>query len=95
VVSIKQGKNGKAASTPSVSLGKGKSLAAKTLMTKAKIKAKKGDKLDVSVVGTNTTGVTDSGKTLKFKSNGTYFAKVSVTRKNGTSTSRVFKVVVK
>jgi ribosomal protein L14 len=95
VVSIKQGKKSKAASTASVSVGKGKSLTAKTLMTKAKIKAKKGDKLDVSVVGAKTTGVTDSGKTLKFKSNGTYFAKVSVTRKNGTSTSRVFKVVVK
>jgi hypothetical protein len=95
VVSITQGKKGKAASTPSVSVGKGNSLAAKTLMTKAKIKAKRGDKLDVSVVGAKTTGVTDSGKTLKFKSNGNYYAKVSVTRKNGTSTSRVFKVVVK
>jgi phosphotransferase system HPr-like phosphotransfer protein len=95
VVSIKQGKNSKAASTPSASVGKGKSLSAKSLMTKAKIKAKKGDKLDVSVVGATTTGVIDSGKSLKFKSKGTYYAKVSVTRKNGTSTSRVFKVVVK
>jgi hypothetical protein len=95
VVSITQGKKGKAASTPSVSVGKGKSLAAKTLMTKAKIKAKKGDKLDVTVVGAKTSGVTDAGKSLKFKSKGTYYAKVSVTRKNGTSTSRVFKVVVK
>jgi hypothetical protein len=95
VVSIKQGKKSKAASTASVSVGKGKSLTAKSLMTKAKIKAKKGDKLDVSVVGAKTSGVTDSGKTLKFKSKGTYYAKVSVTRKNGTSTSRVFKVVVK
>ena len=95
VISIKQGKKSKAASTASVSVGKGKSLAAKTLMSKAKIKAKKGDKLDVSVVGEKTTGVTDSGKALKFKSGGTYYAKVSVTRKNGTSTSRVFKVVVK
>jgi hypothetical protein len=64
-------------------------------MTKAKIKAKKGDKLDISVVGAMTTGVTDSGKSLKFKSKGTYNAKVTVVRKNGTSTSRVFKVVVK
>jgi hypothetical protein len=95
VVSIKQGKNGKAASTASVSVGKGKSLAAKTLMTKAKIKAKKGDKLDVSVVGAKTSGVTDSGKTLKFKSKGTYYVKVVVTRKNSSATSRVFKVVVK
>jgi hypothetical protein len=95
VVSIKQGKKSKAASTSSVSVGKGKSLAAKTLMSKAKIKAKKGDKLDVSVVGEKTTGVTDSGKALKFKSKGTYNAKVTVVRKNGTSTSRVFKVVVK
>jgi hypothetical protein len=95
VVSIKQGKNGKAASTASVSVGKGKSLAAKTLMTKAKIKAKKGDKLDVSVVGEKTTGVTDSGKTLKFKSKGTFYVKVVVTRKNLSATSRVFKVVVK
>ncbi len=95
VVSITQGKKGKAASTASVSVGKGKSLSAKTLMTKAKIKAKKGDKLDVSVVGAKTSGVTDAGKSLKFKSKGTYYAKVSVTRKNGTSTSRVFKVVVK
>jgi hypothetical protein len=95
VVSIKQGKKSKAASTPSVSVGKGKSLTAKTLMTKAKIKAKKGDKLDISVVGQTTTGVSDSGKSLKFKSKGTYNAKVTVVRKNGTSTSRVFKVVVK
>ncbi len=95
VVSIKQGKKGKAASTASVSVGKGKSLAAKTLMSKAKIKAKKGDKLDISVVGATTTGVTDSGKSLKFKSKGSYNAKVTVVRKNGTSTSRVFKVVVK
>jgi hypothetical protein len=95
VVSIKQGKKSKAASTPSISVGKGKSLAAKTLMSKAKIKAKKGDKLDISVVGTTTSGVTDSGKSLKFKSKGTYNAKVTVVRKNGTSTSRVFKVVVK
>ena len=95
VVSIKQGKKSKAASTPSVSVGKGKSLSAKTLMSKAKIKAKKGDKLDISVVGSKTTGVTDSGKNLKFKSKGTYNAKVTVVRKDGTSTSRVFKVVVK
>ena len=95
VVSIKQGKNRKAASTLSVSVGKGKSLAAKTLMDKAKIKAKKGDKLDVSVVGANTTGVTDSGKSLKFKSKGTFYVKVVVTRKNLIATSRVFKVVVK
>jgi hypothetical protein len=95
VISIKQGKKSKAASTASVSVGKGKSLAAKTLMSKAKIKAKKGDKLDISVVGTTTSGVTDSGKSLKFKSKGTYNAKVTVVRKNGTSTSRVFKVVVK
>ncbi len=95
VVSIKQGKKSKAASTASVSVGKGKSLTAKSLMTKAKIKAKKGDKLDVSVVGAKTSGVTDSGKNLKFKSKGTYNAKVTVVRKNGTSTSRVFKVVVK
>ena len=95
VVSIKQGKKSKAASTASVSVGKGKSLAAKTLMSKAKIKAKKGDKLDISVVGSKTTGVTDSGKNLKFKSKGTYNAKVTVVRKDGTSTSRVFKVVVK
>jgi hypothetical protein len=95
VVSIKQGKKSKAASTSSVSVGKGKSLAAKTLMSKAKIKAKKGDKLDISVVGATTSGVTDSGKSLKFKSMGTYNAKVTVVRKNGTSTSRVFKVVVK
>jgi hypothetical protein len=95
VVSIKQGKNGKAASTASVSVGKGKSLAAKTLMTKAKIKAKKGDTLDVSVVGAKTSGVTDSGKTLKFKSKGTFYVKVVVTRKNLSATSRVFKVVVK
>ena len=95
VVSIKQGKNGKAASTASVSVGKGKSLAAKTLMTKAKIKAKKGDKLDISVVGATTNGVTDAGKTLKFKSKGTYYVKVVVTRKNSSATSRVFKVVVK
>ena len=95
VVSIKQGKKSKAASTSSVSVGKGKSLAAKTLMSKAKIKAKKGDKLDISVVGATTSGVTDSGKSLKFKSKGTYNAKVTVVRKNGTSTSRVFKVVVK
>jgi hypothetical protein len=95
VVSIKQGKKSKAASTSSVSVGKGKSLTAKSLMTKAKIKAKKGDKLDISVVGATTSGVTDSGKSLKFKSKGTYNAKVTVVRKNGTSTSRVFKVVVK
>ena len=95
VISIKQGKKSKAASTPSISVGKGKSLAAKTLMSKAKIKAKKGDKLDISVVGAATSGVTDSGKSLKFKSKGTYNAKVTVVRKNGTSTSRVFKVVVK
>ena len=95
VVSIKQGKKSKAASTSSISVGKGKSLAAKTLMSKAKIKAKKGDKLDISVVGTTTSGVADSGKSLKFKSKGTYNAKVTVVRKNGTSTSRVFKVVVK
>jgi hypothetical protein len=95
VVSITQGKKSKAASTASVSVGKGKSLSAKSLMTKAKIKAKKGDKLDISVVGAMTTGVTDSGKSLKFKSKGTYNAKVTVVRKNGTSTSRVFKVVVK
>ena len=95
VVSIKQGKKSKAASTSSVSVGKGKSLAAKSLMTKAKIKAKKGDKLDISVVGATTSGVTDSGKSLKFKSKGTYYVKVSVARKNGSSTGRVFKVVVK
>ena len=95
VVSIKQGKKSKAASTSSVSVGKGKSLAAKTLMSKAKIKAKKGDKLDISVVGATTSGVTDSGKSLKFKSKGTFYVKVSVARKNGSSTGRVFKVVVK
>ena len=95
MVSIKQGKKSKSASTPSISVGKGKSLAAKTLMSKAKIKAKKGDKLDISVVGAATSGVTDSGKSLKFKSKGTYNVKVTVVRKNGTSTSRVFKVVVK
>ena len=95
VVSIKQGKKSKAASTSSVSVGKGKSLTAKSLMSKAKIKAKKGDKLDVSVVGAKTSGVTDSGKTLKFKSKGTYYVKVVVTRKNSSATSRVFKVVVK
>ena len=95
VISIKQGKKSKAASTASVSVGKGKSLAAKTLMSKAKIKVKKGDKLDISVVGSTTNGVTDAGKTLKFKSKGTYNAKVTVVRKDGTSTSRVFKVVVK
>jgi hypothetical protein len=95
VVSIKQGKKSKAASTAKVSVGKGKSLSAKTLMSKAKIRAKKGDKLDISVVGATTSGVTDSGKSLKFKSKGTYNAKVTVVRKNGTSTSRVFKVVVK
>jgi hypothetical protein len=95
VVSIKQGKKSKAASTSSVSVGRGKSLAAKTLMSKAKIKAKKGDKLDISVVGAKTTGVSDSGKNLKFKSKGTYYVKVSVARKNGSSTGRVFKVVVK
>ena len=95
VVAITQSQKNKALSLARVSVKKGKSLTAKSLMKKAKIKAKKGDKLDISVVGSKTTGVTDTGKTLKFKSKGTYFAKVSVIRKNGTSTSRVFKVVVK
>jgi hypothetical protein len=95
VVSIKQGKKSKAASTSSVSIRKGKSLSAKTLMSEAKIKAKNGDRLDISVVGSKTTGVTDAGKSLKFKSKGTYYVKVVVTRKNSSATSRVFKVVVK
>lgn len=95
VVSIKQGKKSKAASIKSVHLGKGKSLAAKTMRNKAKIKGKKGDKLDISVVGARTLGVSDSGNSLKFKSKGTYYVKVSVVRKNGSSTGRVFKVVVK
>jgi hypothetical protein len=95
VVAIKQGKKSKAASTASVSIRKGKSLSAKTLMSEAKIKAKNGDRLDISVVGSKTTGVTDAGKSLKFKSKGTYYVKVVVTRKNSSATSRVFKVVVK
>ena len=99
VVSITQKSNAKtsvkAPATPSVSVGKGKFLAAKTLMNKAKIKAKKGDQLSISVVGAKKAGVTRTGKSLKFKSKGTYYAKVTVARKNGTSTSRVFKVFVK
>jgi hypothetical protein len=99
VVSITQKSNAKtsvkAPATPSVSVRKGKFLAAKTLMNKAKIKAKKGDQLSISVVGAKKAGVTRTGKSLKFKSKGTYYAKVTVARKNGTSTSRVFKVFVK
>jgi phosphotransferase system HPr-like phosphotransfer protein len=95
VVSIKQSKASKVPAIASISVKKGKSVTAKSLMKKAKIKAKKGDKLGISIVGSKTNGVKDTGKTLKFKSKGTYFAKVSVIRKNGSSTSRVFKVVVK
>ena len=85
----------KAPAIPSVSVGKGKFLAAKTLMNKAKIQSKKGDQLSISVVGAKKAGVTRSGKSLKFQKKGTYNVKVTVVRKNSTSTSRVFKVVVK
>jgi hypothetical protein len=78
-----------------VSAKRNKPLSASTIMGKAKIKSKKGDKLGLSIVGTNASGVTDLGKTLKFKKKGTYFVKLTVTRKAGTKMSRIFRVVVK
>lgn len=93
-VSIKQGGKNTVAGIKSVTAKPNKSLSASKIMKKAKIKAKKGDKLGLSIVGTNVSGVTDSGSSLKFKKKGVYYVKLTVTRKAGTNMSRIFKVVV-
>jgi hypothetical protein len=94
-VSIKQGGKTSVSGIKGISAKPNKSLSASTIMDKAKIKSKKGDKLGLSIVGTNVSGVTDLGKSLKFKKRGTYFVKLTITRKAGTKMSRIFRVVVK
>ncbi len=94
-VSIKQGGKTSVSGIKGISAKPNKSLSAKTIMDKAKIKSKKGDRLGLSIVGTNVSGVTDSGSSLKFKKRGTYFVKLTITRKAGTKMSRIFRVVVK
>ncbi len=94
-ISIKQGKKNTVAKIKGISAKQNKLINANTIMDKAKIKPKKGDKLGLSIVGTNVSGVTDLGKSLKFKKKGTYFVKLTVTRKAGAKMSRIFRVVVK
>jgi hypothetical protein len=95
VVAIKQNGKKNVASVKTISASKGKRLDAKALLKQAKIKLKSGDKYDISAVGADDYGVSDAGKYLNFKYKGTYFVKVTVSRKLGSSTSRLFKVQVK
>ena len=94
VLTIKQNGKTKVSPVKNIVIKKKKTLSAKYLAGKAGIKKKTGDKRLISVVGKDTLGVKDLGSSLQFNSGGVYYVKVTVKRKNGKATSRLFKISV-